>query len=127
MAEVFEEAHDGLSDTYVDQLLERCELWVLAATAGEEIVGGLTAHTLPMTRSESREIFIYDIAVHRDHQRRGVGTLLMSHLRRIAGEAGIHDLFVPADDEDAHALEFYRALGGVHSPVTFFTFGGSMP
>ena len=123
MAEVFEEEHDPLSDEYVAQLLARDPLWILAATLDEEIVGGLTAHTLPMTRSESREIFIYDIAIRADHQRRGVGRLLMSHLARIAGDAGIHDLFVPADDEDAHALEFYRALGGVASPVTFFTFG----
>src|ERR1019366_3482031 len=51
MAEVFEEAHDQLSDDYVAQLLARDQLWMLAATLGEEIVGGLTAHTLPMTRS----------------------------------------------------------------------------
>jgi len=123
MADVFEEKDDPLSDEYVARLLAREGLWVLAATSGDEIVGGLTAHTLPMTRSESREIFIYDIAVQADHQRRGVGRLLMSHLRRLASDAGIHDVFVPADDDDAHALEFYRALGGVASPVTFFTFG----
>jgi aminoglycoside 3-N-acetyltransferase I len=123
MADVFNEKHDRLSDEYVAQLLARDELWVLAATLGEEIVGGLTAHTLPMTRCESREIFIYDIAVRANHQRRGVGRLLVAHLTRIAGAAGIHDLFVAADDEDAHALDFYRALGGVASPVTVFTFG----
>jgi aminoglycoside 3-N-acetyltransferase I len=122
MAEVFEEEHGDLSDEYVAQLLACDQLWMLAATLDEEIVGGLTAHTLPMTRSESREIFIYDIAVRMDHQRRGVGRLLMSNLMRIAGDAGIHFLFVPADDGDLHALEFYRALGGVASPVTFFTF-----
>jgi aminoglycoside 3-N-acetyltransferase I len=123
MAEVFEEDHEPLSDEYVGKLLAQGQLWVLAATMGDEIVGGLTAHTLPMTRSESREIFIYDIAVRASHQRRGVGRLLMSHLARLAGEAGIADMFVPADDEDSHALEFYRALGGVASPVTLFTFG----
>ena len=122
MAQVFEEQHGHLSDEYVAELLANGQLWLLAAMFGEEVVGGLTAHTLPMTRSESREVFIYDIAVRRDHQRRGVGRMLMLHLGRIAGEAGIHVLFVPADDEDAHALEFYRALGGVASPVTFFTF-----
>jgi aminoglycoside 3-N-acetyltransferase I len=123
MAAVFEEKHEALSDEYITKLLARDDLWVLAATYGDEIVGGLTAHTLLMTRSESREIFIYDIAVRADHQRRGVGRLLMAHLARLAADEGIHDLFVPADDEDAHALEFYRALGGVASPVTFFTFG----
>jgi aminoglycoside 3-N-acetyltransferase I len=122
MAEVFEEEHAPLRDEYIHQLLARDQLWILAATSSDEIVGGLTAHALPMTRSESREIFIYDIAVRVDHQRRGVGKALMSYLTRIAGDVGIHDLFVPAEDEDAHALEFYRALGGVASRVTFFTF-----
>lgn len=123
MAAVFEENRAELSDAYVDALLAREDLWVLAATVGTDIVAGLTAHTLPMTRSESREIFIYDLAVRADHQRRGIGRLLIAHLRRIAAEAGIDDIFVPADDEDTHALEFYRALGGTPSPVTIFTFG----
>jgi aminoglycoside 3-N-acetyltransferase I len=122
MAEMFEEEYERLSGEYLAELLGRGEFWALAATWGEEVVGGLTAHTLPMTRSESREVFIYDIAVRVDHQRRGVGRRLVSHLIRIAKDSGIHDLFVPADDEDAHAIEFYRALGGVASPVTFFTF-----
>jgi aminoglycoside 3-N-acetyltransferase I len=123
MAEVFEEEHEELRDEHVAQLLANDQMWLLAATSGEEIVGGLTAHALPMTRSESREIFIYDIAVRGDHQRRGVGRLLMSHLVSLARDAGVHDLFVAADDEDAHAFEFYRALGGAPSSVTFFTFG----
>ena len=127
MAEVFEEEYERLSDEYLAQLLARDQFWALAATWGEEIVGGLTAHTLPMTRSESREVFIYDIAVRVDHQRRGVGRRLVSHLIRIAKDSGIHDLFVPADDEDAHAIEFYRALGGVASPVTLFTFSRGGP
>jgi aminoglycoside 3-N-acetyltransferase I len=122
MAEVFEEKHEQLSDEYVDRLLACDDQWILAATLGDEVVGGLTAHALPMTRSESREIFVYDIAVRPDHQRRGVGRLLMLQLTRLASDAGIHDLFVPAEDEDLHAVEFYRALGGVASAVTFFTF-----
>ena len=96
------------------------------ADLGTRSSGGLTAHTLPMTRSESREIFIYDVAVRADHQRRGVGRLLLRHLARLANDAGIVDLFVPADDEDVHALEFYRALGGAASRVTFFSFGPAL-
>lgn len=122
MAEVFGEEHEDLRSEYVAQLLKHEGLWVLAATLDDEIVGGLTAHTLPMTRSESSEIFIYDVAVRADHRRRGVGRLLMSHLARIASEAGILDSFVPADDDDAHALEFYRSLGGKESRVSFFVF-----
>ena len=125
MAEVFEEPHAPLSDGYLDRLLLRDDFWALAALAGDEVVGGLTAHTLPMTRAETSEIFIYDIAVRAEHQRRGVGRQLMLALRDAAAARGIDELFVPADDADAHALDFYRALGGTASPVTFFTFGSA--
>ncbi|HVJ93164.1 MAG TPA: hypothetical protein VM580_25360, partial [Labilithrix sp.] len=59
MATVFEEEHEDLSDSYVDKLLAREDMWILAAFSADEIVGGLTAHVLPLTRIESREIFIY--------------------------------------------------------------------
>ena len=86
------------------------------------IVGGLTAHTWPMTRAEQSEIFIYDIAVRKDQQRKGVGRRLVTALLESAVASGIDDVFVAADNDDSHALDFYRALGGVASPVTMFTF-----
>ena len=122
MAAVFVEESAVLSDGYLDRLLGREDFWAIAALAENDLIGGLTAHTLPMTRSESSEVFIYDIAVREDHQRQGVGRQLITALRGAASAAGIQDVFVPADNDDAHALEFYRALGGQASPVTFFTF-----
>ena len=122
MAEVFEEDARPLGTGYVDRLLGRVEFWALAAFIDGELVGGLTAHTLPMTRAESCELFIYDIAVRADRQRQGIGRRLVGALREMAAAQGIHDLFVPADDDDAHALEFYRALGATGSPVTLFVF-----
>lgn len=124
MAEVFAEGDGHLSDSYLDRLLGREEFWAIAAFAGDHIVGGVTAHTLPMTRTESLEVFIYDIAVREDHQRQGVGRSLVTALREAAAVAGIQSLFVPADNEDLHALDFYRALGAEPSPVTIFTFSG---
>ena len=122
MAEGFDEEHEELSSEYVDKLLARDDFWAVAALEGEEVVGGLTAHTLLMTREEAREIFIYDIAVHPQQQRKGIGSLLMRHLLELGAEAGIGDVFVPADNADPHALDFYRAVGGTAVPVTFFTF-----
>ena len=52
----------------------------------------------------------------------GIGRALVHELISLGRAAGIDTTFVPADDEDTHALEFYRAIGGVPSPVTFFTF-----
>jgi aminoglycoside 3-N-acetyltransferase I len=46
----------------------------------------------------------------------------MAALRSQAAVAGITVAFVPADNQDTHALDFYQALGGVPAPVTIFTF-----
>ena len=61
MADVFEEDGEELSDGYIDRLLGREDFWAIAAFVGEHIIGGVTAHTLPMTRTASSEIFIYDM------------------------------------------------------------------
>lgn len=122
MAEIFGEDHETLSDAYVDSLIAREDFWAIAAYSDDQIIGGITAHTLPMTRTASSEVFIYDIAVRSDHRRKGIGRRLMSELRDSAAARGIRVLFVPADNEDPHALDFYRALGGTPSQVTVFTF-----
>jgi aminoglycoside 3-N-acetyltransferase I len=127
MAQVFSEDCNPLSDGYLDQLLSRREFWAIAAYSGEDIIGGITAHVLPMTRAESSEIFIYDVAVRAEYQRRGVGRRLLTALREQTSESGMKEMFVAADRDDLHALDFYRALGGVPSPVTIFTFSGNVP
>lgn len=122
MADAFEETRRPLSSAYLEPLLARADFWVIAAFLDGELVGGITAHTLPMTRAEHCELFIYDLAVRADRQRRGVGRQLVAALREQAAQEGIRDVFVPADNADDHALAFYRAIGGDASDVTFFTF-----
>ena len=122
MADVFEEETHPLSDAYVHRLLSRDEFWAVGAFVDGAVVGGLTAHALPMTTGESFEMFIYDIAVRADRQRQGIGRSMISGLRAMAAAKGIDVVFVPADDDDAGALEFYRALDASASPVTLFVF-----
>lgn len=121
-ATVFETPSEVLGADYLQRLLTRADVWIVAAIEGDAMVGGVTAYTLPMTRSETAELFIYDLAVRTDHQRRGIGRALINELCSQAAAAGIEVSFVPADNDDAHALEFYRAIGGAPSPVTLFTF-----
>lgn len=122
MAEVFETEHAPLGDPYLDALLSRDDFWALAALLDADVVGGLTGFALPLTRLAGRELFIYDIAVRHAFQRRGIGRELVTELRRQAAAQGIFDTFVIADNEDLHALDFYRNLGGVPLPTTMFTF-----
>jgi aminoglycoside 3-N-acetyltransferase I len=122
MAEVFDELASPRSDANIDRLLSRDDFWAVAAFVGEELAGGVTAHTLPMSRSDGSELFIYDVAVRRRYQRTGVGRLLLETTCQLAAQAGIHLSFVLAENIDTHALDFYRALGATESSVTLFTF-----
>ncbi|MDX2193012.1 MAG: GNAT family N-acetyltransferase [Gemmatimonadales bacterium] len=122
MQRAFDQEPAELPEAYLAALLARDAFWALAAMHGEEPLGGLTAHEMPMTRSPSRELFIYDLAVRADRQRRGIGRALVEALRAAGAAEGIATCIVPADDDDAHALDFYRALGGMASPVTLFVF-----
>jgi aminoglycoside 3-N-acetyltransferase I len=122
LADVFGEKRDFLTDAYLDELLGRPWFLVFAATDGGHAVGGLTAHMLPMTAYQGAEIFIYDVAVVDNYQRRGVGRRLLGAVRDEASRLGTSSVFVLADNEDAGALAFYRTLGGVANGVTLFGF-----
>jgi aminoglycoside 3-N-acetyltransferase I len=122
MADVFEEPHEALSGDYVDALLAKSGFWSVCALVDDRIVGGVTAHTIPMTRAQASELFIYDVAVHANARRQGVGRGLLAELRAWAAEEAVHFAFVPVDNEDDEALDFYRALDGSASPVTIFNF-----
>jgi len=127
IAGVFGEDSDKLGDDYLKRLLAREGFWAIAALDGERVVGGLTAHTLPMTATESSVVFLYDLAVRRSHQRRGIGRLLVQALRDAAKAAGALEVFVGADNGDEQALEFYRALGGEATRATFYSFPLTRP
>jgi aminoglycoside 3-N-acetyltransferase I len=120
MIEAFQEAPSVLSDAYIERLMTRPDFWVFSASIGDEVIGGLTAHTLPMTRNESDEVFLYDIAILQRFRRLGAGRMLIESLRRAARDVGITVVFVPVDEADEEATEFYRSLQGAESPVHLF-------
>ncbi len=81
-------------------------------------------HLTPPTTLHSHRVIAeaFEETVRPGSRRRGIGRRLMEALRTEAAREGITVAFVPADNEDRHALDFYRALGGTAAPVTIFTF-----
>lgn len=124
MAAVFDEGsgEKPITHAYVKQLLGRGDFFAVVAIKNSVVVGGITGHLLPMTMRMASEMFIYDLAVHPEHQHRGVGRALLTKLCELAAAEGVTTSFVPVDDEDKEAIAFYRSVGGSDSPVQIFTF-----
>ena len=121
--EVFEYSKPVIiEDLYLKTLLSKPDFIVYAAFHGNEIVGGLTAYVLPSYYAATSEIFIYDIAVKAAHQRTGIGKRLLKSLQEYCKEKGIQEIFVAANKEDLHALDFYRSTGGKAEKVVHFTY-----
>jgi aminoglycoside 3-N-acetyltransferase I len=120
---VFETDESAIgSEMNLLKLLSNDNFVAIAAFYENEPVGGLTAYELPMYYSENSEIFLYDLAVKPDYQRRGIGKSLIRHLRDYCTDHGIHEFFVLAHAEDEHAVEFYRSTGGKSEEVVNFLY-----
>jgi aminoglycoside 3-N-acetyltransferase I len=124
MARVFAEDAEVLGDAYLTRLLDRDDFWALAASVDGQLVGGLTAHTLPLTRGRSVR------SLHLRH--RGSAGLAAARCRppvdvdiAIGGGGRWYRGRLRPDNDDTHALDFYQALGGAPTPVTVFTFDDS--
>ena len=99
------------SDGYLASLLAKPHFIALAATNGEDVVGGLAAYVLDKFERDRREIYIYDLAVAEAHRRRGVATTLIKQLVEIAKERRAYVVFVQADRGDEAAIKLYESLG----------------
>lgn len=121
--EVFEMG-DSLTpnETALKSLLSKTSFIAYAAVYENEVAGGLTAYELPMYYSGTSEVYIYDIAVKPEFQRKGAGRELLSALKQYCSLNGIKEMFVEAHEEDQHAVEFYHSTGGQAERVIHFNY-----
>ena len=109
-------------DRHLLKVLSTSGFFVFVASANGKVVGGLTAYTLEQYYSTRPLVYIYDLAVATQLQRKGIGSMLMSAITSHCREMGMEEVFVQADDVDLHALEFYRHTGGNAESVVHFTY-----
>jgi aminoglycoside 3-N-acetyltransferase I len=120
--QVFDAKHVIVQKTYLKKLLNRPDFICFAATYKNEVIGGLTAYELPMYHSETSEMFIYDIAVKPAFQRKGIGKKLLLAAKEYGKQNGMQEIFVDANEEDQHALDFYRSMNGREEKVVQFSY-----
>jgi aminoglycoside 3-N-acetyltransferase I len=113
--EAFEEHGTYVStqprDAYLRDILGQKHFIVVTAIKGEEVVGGLTAYVLQKFEQERSEIYIYDLAVSKEHRRKGVATTLIQYLHTLARSLHAWVMFVQADPGDEPAIRLYESLG----------------
>jgi aminoglycoside 3-N-acetyltransferase I len=103
--------HHQPSDAYLTRLLASDTFIAVAAFTADQMVGGLAGYVLPKFEQERSEFYIYDLAVAEPFRRQGIATALISTIRRIAQQRGIHVIFVQADYGDDPAVALYTKLG----------------
>ena len=107
---------------YLQSLLEKETVIFYVAMIDKRVVGGLTAHVLASTYFSSSEVYIYDLAVQTEFQRKGIGRQLINSLKEYCANLHLKEVFVQADLEDRHAIDFYRATGGIAESVVHFSY-----
>ena len=99
------------ADAYLEGLLAKSHVLVLAALDGAAVAGGLVAYQLEKLEQARSEIYIYDLAVAETHRRQGIATALIRALGKLAEKRGAWVMFVQADRTDPPAIRLYESLG----------------
>ncbi|MFD0871537.1 GNAT family N-acetyltransferase [Paenibacillus residui] len=124
---LFNEEFESPSLTYVNtknigNLLNNLKFVCIVAQIDNRIIGGLTAYELEMYDREGSSMYIYDLAVNKEYQRKGIGSRLVNEIIMLCKSKNIEDLFVQADGVDQHAISFYKKIGGKQSRTFHFSF-----
>src|SRR5690606_4453870 len=107
---------------YLQRLLGKDGFYVFVAVGEGRVLGGLTAYSLAQYYNPSPVVYIYDLAVKTEFQRKGIGKKLISGINDYCRGIGVEEVFVQADEADDYAVEFYRATGGTAQNAVHFSY-----
>ena len=118
------------SQAHLQNLLNKENFFAVVAKNENRVIAGLTGYVLDQYYAERPLAYIYDLAVLKQHQRKGVGKRLIEFTTQFCREKGFEEVFVQADKVDDHAIDFYRSTKPtdeeqvVHFYYAIFTSGG---
>ena len=103
------EALDPLNDDEARRYLSDPTVLFWVAQHGADVVGFLSCNVMPYRAQPARELMLYEIGVHRDHRRRGIGRALVAAMTDWMTENGVPEVWLGADNPGAE--QFYLACG----------------
>lgn len=106
---VFELPPGIAPDDHLIRQLQRSDFYVFVAEKGDQVVGGLTMYELQQYHSTKPLGYVYDLAVAVEHQRQGIGKQILSTARDCCRQKGFEEMYVQAEQEDQHAVDFYHS------------------
>jgi aminoglycoside 3-N-acetyltransferase I len=88
--------------------------YLLLAYVGDDgpAAGFVRGTALGRPDGPERQLFLYEIAVAPEYQRRGVGTALIQELERICRDEGMAEMFVFTNCSNTAAMRLYASTGG---------------
>lgn len=110
---VVKQFHDQeVSTDYMRKFLTDPANFLVTVEVDHVIAGFILAHRIDSMKQEAEAMFIYEIEVLERYRRQGVGSALINHIRAIANQRQMFEMFVFTNHSNKEAVAFYRATGG---------------
>ncbi len=97
------------------EFLANPDHWLYAAILQNRIIGFAYGYELRRLDSQGNMLYIHEVGVMEQYQRRGVGYRMMSELKDACREKGICKYFLSAYQNNIGANALYQKLGGTVS------------
>ena len=110
------------ADAHLQKMLGNPQHLVFTAWRQGVLAGGATAYVLPEFETEGSLVYLYDLAVKTELQRKGIGQQLIAGMKAYCRQQGFAELFVQADEADGYAVDFYRKTGGEELRAVQFSY-----
>jgi ribosomal protein S18 acetylase RimI-like enzyme len=98
-----------LAPEMAKRFLEHPDVLLWVAFDEEKIVGILQCNLIFLRSRNGRELVLYEIGVHQNWRRQGVGRALLNQVETWMRENNVDVVWVLADNQEA--AEFYRSSG----------------
>ena len=111
---VVEVFHEATSDTSrAATFLANPANYLLIAETDNTLVGFLMAYRLDRIDRSATQLFVYEIDVEPEYQRRGAGSTLMRYVADIVDREGMMEAFVITNRSNVPAMALFQRTGGI--------------